>query len=417
MLVELLRAESQRLERATASKVRIGLPQFMRLRLARMAPIPAPAPPTWWNQQAAVESRFSESAEPLNFEDPAFLRSRDQGLVRRISRYGARFFFAPLGGSGISDVVRFPGGVEVNVNNFVLPALRRRVYIADELLIMLRASLSCDVVFRVEGAEPMVFDRPELTLICAPKGLRIAVEGRGGVRHQGVNGIFRAGAIASAYGLEGGELPAVLRDAMAGSSNLGRLLSLPLDHRVAALVADTIDTPLDGEMRAMQYAGRLQELVAFALSAVTRSATATGAAHRAALDWRGADLAQLAMARLTGQYRNPPPFPQLASDLGTNTHKLQAAFKGAYGITMAEYCLERRMREAQTLVLEAKFSLGEVAERVGYAHQSNFTAAFTAHVGMPPREYRRHRAPIDIPLGEAGPGAPEPRARGRPRHS
>jgi AraC-like DNA-binding protein len=382
-----------------------------------MASTAAPASPTWWNQQAAVESRFSESAAPLDFDDPAFIRSRDEGLVKRISRHGARFFFAPLGGSGIADVVRFPGGVEINVNNFVLPALRRREYIADELLVMLRASLACDVVFRVDGAEPMVFDRPELTLICAPKGLRITVEGRGGVRHQGVNGIFRAGAFASAYGLEAGDLPEVLRVAMGGGGNLGRLLSLPLDHRVASLVADTIDTPLDGEMRALQYAGRLHELVAFALSAVTRSATATGAAHRATLDWREADLAQMAMARLTRQYRAPPPFALLAKDLGTNTHKLQAAFKVAYGITMAEYCLERRMREAQQLVLEAKLSMGEVAERVGYAHQSNFSAAFTAHVGMTPREYRRHRAPIDIALGDGSPARAEPKVRSRPQRS
>ena len=109
--------------------------------------------------------------------------------------------------------------------------------------------------------------------------------------------------------------------------------------------------------------------------------------------------AQLALERLSRQYREPPLFDQLAADLGTNPNKLKRAFKDVFGVTMASYCLERRMREAQQLLLEAKLSVAEVAERVGYGHQSNFTAAFSAHVGMSPSEYRRHRAPVHLALG------------------
>jgi AraC-like DNA-binding protein len=360
----------------------------------RAAPRP---PPSWWDIESDGPSRFSDARSALDFSDAAFLRGEASGLVRRISRNGARFFFGALGGSGIADVVRFNGGVEINVNNFVLPALRRRSYDADEPLIMLRASLCCDVIFTVEGAPPMVFDRPELTLVCVPKGRRLTVDGQGGVRQQGVNGIFRSSAFAAAYGLEREDLPAMLRDAVSGAGAFGRVVSLPLDHRVASLVADTIDTPLDGEMRALQYAGRLSELVAYTLDAVRQ----TPPAHDSTLRrWRDADLAQLAIERLSRDYRKPPPFNALARELGTNPNKLQAAFKGAFGITMVEYCLERRMREAQQLLLEAKLSVAEVAERVGYAHQSNFAAAFSGHVGMSPREYRRHRAPFNVPLGE-----------------
>jgi AraC-like DNA-binding protein len=92
-------------------------------------------------------------------------------------------------------------------------------------------------------------------------------------------------------------------------------------------------------------------------------------------------------------------FDELASELGTNLTKLKASFKSSFGITMAEYCLQRRMREAQQLLLESKLSMAEVAERVGYAHQSNFSAAFSGHMGMSPREYCRHRAAVHLSLG------------------
>lgn len=360
---------------------------------------PASAPSSsWWDQRSQGESRFSEARSALDFEDPVFLRGEAEGFVKRISRNGARFFFGAHGGSGISDVVRFPGGVEINVNNFVLPTLRRRAYKADEPLIMLRASLSCDVIFKVEGLAPMVFNRPELTLICLPKGLRMTADGQGGVPQRGVNGIFRPSAFAKAYGLQPADLPPVVRDAVVGSGSFGRIVSLPLDHRVASLVADTIDTPLEGEMRALQYAGRLSELVAYTLNAV-RGAHGEQRPERGLMGWRDADLARAAMERLARDYRQPPRFTGLARELGTNPNKLQAAFKGAFGVTMAEYCLQRRMREAQQLLLEGKLSVAQVAERVGYAHQSNFAAAFSGSAGMSPREYRRHRAPISLPLG------------------
>jgi AraC-like DNA-binding protein len=48
--------------------------------------------------------------------------------------------------------------------------------------------------------------------------------------------------------------------------------------------------------------------------------------------------------------------------------------------------------------MEATLTIAQVAERVGYEHQSSFTAAFRSQVGMSPREYRRHRAPFSLEL-------------------
>ena len=378
-----------------------------------MATAGAPPPPAthaaqWWAMHDDEPTRTSDARYGLDAEIEAFSRDEASGLLKRFSRHGVRMFLGAIGGSGVADVVRYDNGVEVDVNNFVLPALRRRVYLADEPLILLRASLSCDVVFKEAQSPPIVFNRPELTLVCLPKGMHITVDGQGGVRQQGVNGIFRPSALTLAYGLKPEDLPPEVQDALAGTAAFGRVVSLPLDHRVASLVADTIDTPLEGEMRALQYAGRMAELVAYTMDAIRKNPSAqragmpgqpAEAAPLGAPNWRSADLAQLALERLARQYRKPPLFDELAAELGTNPNKLKASFKAAFGITMAEYCLERRMREAQQLLLEAKLSMAEVADRVGYAHQSNFAAAFSGHMGMSPREYRRHRGALHVSIG------------------
>jgi AraC-like DNA-binding protein len=135
------------------------------------------------------------------------------------------------------------------------------------------------------------------------------------------------------------------------------------------LLADTIDTRLDGEMRVVQYAGRLAELVAYTLDAMQHTPLLRGTALNRQRD---VELAHAAMQRLERDYRKPPLFADLAREIGTNQNKLKAVFKEAFGVTMADHCLERRMREAQLLLLEATLTIAQVAERVGYEHQSSF---------------------------------------------
>ncbi|MCA3040085.1 MAG: helix-turn-helix transcriptional regulator [Rhodocyclaceae bacterium] len=187
-----------------------------------------------------------------------------------------------------------------------------------------------------------------------------------------------------------------MQEVLAGSGAAGRIASFPLNHRIAGLIADTIDSPLESELRVVQYAGRLAELVAYTLDAMHRTPSLRGSALNRRRD---VELANSAIERLERDYRKPPCFVKLARDIGTNQNKLKAVFKDVFGVTMTDYCLERRMREAQQLLLEATLTIAQVAERVGYKHQSSFAAAFSSHVGMSPRDYRQHRAPFSLPLG------------------
>ncbi len=348
-------------------------------------------------------SAATDAWSPLDFDQEAFRAGATEQSFKRFARHGVRTLHAAEGGSGTSDTVRLDDGLLLTVINCVLPRLVRWRYDTDEALIMLRASLCCDVAFEVGSATPLIFNRPEVTLVCLPKGRPQTVDIAGGARQQGMIAIFRAAAFAQRYGLALGDLPPLVRDAVTGLADVGRIASFPLDHRLAALLADTIDTRLDGELRVLQYAGRLAELVAYTLDAMQHTPLLRGTALNRRRD---VELAHAALQRLELDYRKPPLFADLAHDIGTNQNKLKAVFKEAFGVTMADYCLERRMREAQQLLLEATLTIAQVAERVGYEHQSSFAAAFSGHVGMSPRQYRQHRAPFTLPLHSVGVGAP-----------
>ena len=353
-----------------------------------------------------TDSRAQDAWSPLDFDQEAFRAGANEQSFRRFARQGVRTLHVHEGGSGTSDTVHWDDDLLLTVINCVMPRSARWRYDTDEALIMLRASLCCDVAFEVGSAAPLIFNRPEVTLVCLPKGRPQTVDIAGGTRQQGMVAIFRAAAFPARYGLQLSDLPPLVRDAVTGSAEVGRIASFPLDHRIAALLADTIDTRLDGEMRVVQYAGRLAELVAYTLDAMQHTPLLRGSALNRQRD---VELAHAAMQRLERDYRKPPLFADLAREIGTNQNKLKAVFKEAFGVTMADHCLERRMREAQQLLLEATLTIAQVAERVGYEHQSSFAAAFSSHVGMSPRQYRQHRAPFNVPL-ETG-GAAGPRRR------
>jgi AraC-like DNA-binding protein len=328
--------------------------------------------------------------------DDAFVSAEASGLIERFSSNGWRTFVRAAGGSGTVDRVRLRDGVEVSVINCVLPEMDRRKYEADESVIILYASLSCDLALSVDGQPPIAMNRPELTLVSIPKGRSLTIDIQGGVRQQRLFALFRHASLAKAFGLEQHLLPEALRDEAVGTAGFGRIVSIPLDRHVASLVADTIDSPLRGEMRALQYQGRVLELVAYAMQALeSPSAPRT---HGVLRNGRDLDLAEQARDRLSHEFRRPPDLDELARQLGTNPNKLRTAFKAAHGVTMAEYCLERRMREAQQLLLQDRLSIAQIAERVGYEYPSGFAAAFSAQMGMTPREYRQHRPAISVRL-------------------
>lgn len=87
------------------------------------------------------------------------------------------------------------------------------------------------------------------------------------------------------------------------------------------------------------------------------------------------------------------PIDALARRFLMNPTTLKAAFKAAYGASLAAHIRAHRMERAAALLRGTDQSVAAIASAVGYESQSKLTAAFRDAFGMPPTEYRRRHAP------------------------
>ena len=80
-----------------------------------------------------------------------------------------------------------------------------------------------------------------------------------------------------------------------------------------------------------------------------------------------------------------------------NTSTLKEVFKAVYGLPIATYMKEFRVRQAMKLLRETNDTIADIASQVGYQTQGKFSSAFQSIVKMSPREYRKIQgiAPLD----------------------
>lgn len=72
-----------------------------------------------------------------------------------------------------------------------------------------------------------------------------------------------------------------------------------------------------------------------------------------------------------------------------NTSTLKDSFKAVYGLPIATYMKEYRMRRAMELLRQSDASIADIAAAVGYESQGKFARAFSGVVGVSPSAYRR----------------------------
>ncbi len=96
----------------------------------------------------------------------------------------------------------------------------------------------------------------------------------------------------------------------------------------------------------------------------------------------------------------------LAKRSGTSESTLLRVFRREVGTAPASYVRERRLDASLLLLRSERYSVGEVAARVGYASLAAFTAAFGKRFGEPPSSFRR----VDADLARLPPHGEAPRA-------
>lgn len=83
-----------------------------------------------------------------------------------------------------------------------------------------------------------------------------------------------------------------------------------------------------------------------------------------------------------------PELAGLAQAVGTNTRRLNQAFRSCAGMTVFDFLREARMKEARRLLVETDLPVQSIAQATGYGNPANFSTAFKDRFGCPPTSLR-----------------------------
>jgi AraC-like DNA-binding protein len=93
-----------------------------------------------------------------------------------------------------------------------------------------------------------------------------------------------------------------------------------------------------------------------------------------------------AKAMLLSRLDDPPSLSELARAVCLNDHKLKVGFKAVFDTTVFGMLYDHRMAHARDLIESRRYSIAEVALKVGYRSPSAFSAAFKRKYGITPSE-------------------------------
>lgn len=94
---------------------------------------------------------------------------------------------------------------------------------------------------------------------------------------------------------------------------------------------------------------------------------------------------------LTKQAFSPPTIAHLSSLVKLNSQKLQAGFFLLYQISIWEYTHSIRMSSAAKLLLSSNLSISEIAKKVGFSSNSNFSSSFKKYYSITPYQFRNYK--------------------------
>lgn len=114
---------------------------------------------------------------------------------------------------------------------------------------------------------------------------------------------------------------------------------------------------------------------------------------------------EAAAAYFNEHYNTKISVEQYAESLHISTNWFIRNFKQHMKISPAQYLLSLRMVNAQSLLENTDYSVGEIAEIVGYDNQLYFSRVFKKEYGISPAQYRKRAenqsaAPIESDVGE-----------------
>lgn len=97
---------------------------------------------------------------------------------------------------------------------------------------------------------------------------------------------------------------------------------------------------------------------------------------------------QAVFAAVRGGLRSGLAIRDIAARLSLSESSLAKRFRREFGMPLGRYIDEMLLQEICRLLAGTEWTIGQIAERLGFCDQFYLTRFFSARRGMPPRDYR-----------------------------
>ncbi|MGD1854371.1 MAG: helix-turn-helix transcriptional regulator [Leptolyngbyaceae cyanobacterium] len=154
-----------------------------------------------------------------------------------------------------------------------------------------------------------------------------------------------------------------------------------------AAVQQILTCPYQENVRQLYLESKTLELLALKLEQMRQPEVAED--HKITL--KSDNIYRLYQARhiLLTDIEHPPSLMDLARQVGINDFKLKRGFRQIFGTTVFGCLYDYRMERAKQLLDTHNLKVAQIAQTVGYANPSQFSAAFKRKFGFSPKMYRR----------------------------
>ena len=141
----------------------------------------------------------------------------------------------------------------------------------------------------------------------------------------------------------------------------------------------------EGMAAALFYEAKVTEAIALVVDAWKRQSQR----HERPLSAQDMAGLQNVVSYIADHYAFDIPLERLVSIACMSESKLKSCFKRQLGCSVTQYIQGRRMSQAEHLLIDTDFTMGQIAQMIGYTTSSRFAELFKKSTELLPNEYRK----------------------------
>ncbi|RBQ28151.1 helix-turn-helix domain-containing protein [Aliarcobacter vitoriensis] len=171
------------------------------------------------------------------------------------------------------------------------------------------------------------------------------------------------------------------------SKDFSSLPSVTLKNQISKnipLATELYNCPFTGELQNIYLQSKVLELIYHEFLDILNPNEQN---HQKKVKLTNDDIERLHFAKdIIINEKSFPDLMTLSKRCAINEFKLKYGFKELFNTTIYQLVLEQKMTYAKYLLETSEFSIAEISNFVGYAHQQSFTNAFVKFFGFPPKD-------------------------------